>query len=126
MKRLLIILATSFMSISCSQSQEEIKRQSLEDVYFYLSTANIIKNINDIHFTSIKKIDKKGNYALSYRIKEKKDSLYLINYYNEEYLYIHFSIKMSLKLESKMDSVNEKNKERRYFPYTKRWKWGVN
>lgn len=126
MKNLIIIIAIGFVFFSCSQSEKDIKRQSLDDVYFFLSTANIVEDPQDIQFVSLNKVDDRGNYSLDYVIKEKKDSLYLTNYYNEENVYIHFNIKMSSKLKLKIDSINRLNEEKEYFPYTKRWKWGVN
>ncbi|GEM_PF-4222834 len=122
MKRLVLTyILTGLILISCSQSEEEIKKQSLDDVYFYLSNYYIVQNNNQILLTSFKSKGKK-DYELHYEIKN-NDSMWIVHYYNENDLYVNFFYKESDKIKKITDSINTDRRKTGYDPFRKRWDW---
>ncbi len=121
MKKVLIVFVISFFSISCSQSEEEVKRQSLDDVYFYLSNYNIVKNVDQINLVSYKKVNEL-EYQLKYNINN-NSSLWLIHYYNKENYLYNFFYTESNDIKKITDSINIERRKHQYFPLHKRWDW---
>lgn len=121
MKRLLISFVTVFILISCSQNEEDIKQQSFDDVYFYLTNYYIVKDTGQITLTSFKNKGKK-DYELHYKIKN-NDSLWIIHYYNEDDLFINFFYRASNKIKKITDSINIERRKTGYDPFRKRWDW---
>lgn len=121
MKKLLINFLTVFVLTSCSQNEEDIKKQSFDDVYFYLSNYYIVKDTNQIILTSFKYKDK-GDYELHYKIKN-NDSLWINHYYNEDDLFVNFFYRESNKIKKITDSINSERRKTGYYPFRKRWDW---
>ncbi|MDY3339285.1 hypothetical protein PG279_08865 [Riemerella anatipestifer] len=122
MKSLLIsFVLAGFVLISCSQNEEEVRRQSLDDVYFYLSNYYIVNDTSQIILTSFKNKGKK-DYELHYRIKN-NDSLWITHYYNEDDLFINFFYRESNKIKKITDSINTERRKTGNHPFTKRWDW---
>lgn len=122
MKRLLIsFVVTGFVLISCSQNEEEVRRQSLDDVYFYLTNYYIVNDTNQIILTSFINKGKK-DYELHYKIKN-NDSLWIIHYYNEDDLFINFFYRESNEIKKITDSINTERRKTGNYRFTKRWDW---
>jgi hypothetical protein len=127
MRKKIFVLLVSLILVSCyKESFSELKKESFEDVLFYLSKMKLTNSKNDLHLIGIKKIkekDERYSYEFTYQIKEKSDSLCLIQYCDVETKDISFDVELSKKLYKYMDSINAVNLENKYYPLHKRWDW---
>jgi hypothetical protein len=121
MKKSIVVLIISFLFIRCSQSEQEIKKQSLDDVYFYLSNYNIVKDPNQIRLVSFKNIGK-GERDIKYEIKNNKN-LWIIHYYDEKSYSNNFFYNTSSEISKRTDSINTERRKNSYYPLSKRWDW---
>jgi hypothetical protein len=107
--------------ISCHQTQDEVKKQSLDDVFFYLSNYRIVDRVEEIKLVYVKKVTKE-EYEIRYKIKN-NDSLWIIQYYDENTYFMSFTYNTSNHIDKITDSVDNIRYIKRDFPLHKRWKW---
>ena len=107
--------------ISCHQTQDEVKKQSLDDVFFYLSNYRIVDRVEEIKLVYIKKVTKE-EYEIRYKIKN-NDSLWIIHYYAENTYFMSFTYNTSNHIDKITDSIDNIRYIKRDFPLHKRWDW---
>ena len=117
MKNLLVVLI--LLLSACSQNMEAVKRNSLDDVFFYLSNYNIVKNTSQLKLNSFCKIGKK-KYELRYLI-DNNESLWIVHYYDESEHLSYFMYEESKMIDRITDSINKKRINQQYYPLSKRW-----